>query len=244
MPLDLPPPPWIVGHRGAAGDEVENTVESLLLAVEQGADLVEFDVQLASDGVAVLFHDWELERLTGRTGAVEATSSRELAALELAGSATGRRRIPTLGEALAALPVEVPLNLELKHRHAGRERWLAALAGQLAGRRPLLVSSYDWELLRTVRDAFPSLPVAPLERHDASRLVPAAAALGAWSVHCHRRLVTPELAARAAADGFPLLAFTVNEADEARALVAAGASGLFTDHPSRLRAELARSPAP
>ncbi|MGB5296865.1 MAG: glycerophosphodiester phosphodiesterase family protein, partial [Thermoanaerobaculia bacterium] len=39
--FDLPSPPWILAHRGASGEAPENTLESLLLAVEQGADVVE-----------------------------------------------------------------------------------------------------------------------------------------------------------------------------------------------------------
>ena len=36
--LDLPAPPWIVGHRGAAGEALENTLPSLALGHAQGAD--------------------------------------------------------------------------------------------------------------------------------------------------------------------------------------------------------------
>lgn len=47
----------IVGHRGAAGLAAENTLASIKKAVSLGVDAVEFDVQLASDGVFVLCHD-------------------------------------------------------------------------------------------------------------------------------------------------------------------------------------------
>ena len=55
--LELPQPPWIVGHRGVRGPVPENTVESLREAVEQGADMVELDLQLTAGDEVVVFHD-------------------------------------------------------------------------------------------------------------------------------------------------------------------------------------------
>jgi len=59
-----PKRPWIVGHRGASAYAPENTIPSLLLAAEQGATYVEYDLQPTKDGVLVLLHDETLERTT------------------------------------------------------------------------------------------------------------------------------------------------------------------------------------
>jgi glycerophosphoryl diester phosphodiesterase len=61
--LNLPPSPWIIGHRGASGESPENTLESFQLAVTQGACMIEMDLQLTADGHIVVVHDWTLERL-------------------------------------------------------------------------------------------------------------------------------------------------------------------------------------
>ena len=47
----------IVGHRGARGLSPENTIASLEKAIEHGVDMVEVDVRVTKDGVAVLHHD-------------------------------------------------------------------------------------------------------------------------------------------------------------------------------------------
>ena len=73
--LGLEAPPWIVGHRGAAGEAPENTLPSFLLAAQQGADMIELDVQLAADGELVVVHDWDLERLAGVPLVVEETAA-------------------------------------------------------------------------------------------------------------------------------------------------------------------------
>jgi glycerophosphoryl diester phosphodiesterase len=82
--------PLVVAHRGASWDARENTLDAFELAIEQGADYVEFDVRLASEGTLVLCHepvpertadlctlDDALERLRGRVGlAVEIKDAR------------------------------------------------------------------------------------------------------------------------------------------------------------------------
>lgn len=60
----------ILGHRGAPDEATENTLESLALAVRQGADGVELDVRVTADGVPVVIHDDTLERTFGLPGVV------------------------------------------------------------------------------------------------------------------------------------------------------------------------------
>ena len=59
-----PSRPFLVAHRGASGYAPEHTVAAYTLAMEQGADYVEQDLTLTSDGVLVCLHDDTLERTT------------------------------------------------------------------------------------------------------------------------------------------------------------------------------------
>lgn len=236
--LDLPAAPWVVGHRGAAGEAAENSLASLLLAVEQRADMVELDLQLTRDGALVAFHDWELDRLTGRSGVVEEMTRDQLRSARVAGPVAGEPGEPLadLVELLERLPGELPINLELKRRAADPDAVVEALAGALEERPRVLVSSFDWPLLALVRRRLPDLLVATLGRDDADGLLDAAEALDALSVHCHRRLATAPFVARATARGRPVLVYTVNDPRAARILFDRGAAGVFTDFPGRLRA--------
>ncbi len=54
----------LVAHRGASAYAPEHTLESYQLALQQGADFVEQDLQITSDGVLVCLHDLTLERTT------------------------------------------------------------------------------------------------------------------------------------------------------------------------------------
>jgi glycerophosphoryl diester phosphodiesterase len=49
----------VIGHRGAAGKEVENTIPSMQRAIADGANAVEIDLSMTKDGVVVLWHDWD-----------------------------------------------------------------------------------------------------------------------------------------------------------------------------------------
>ncbi len=239
--LQLPPQPWIVGHRGASGEAPENTLVSLRRAADQGADLVEVDLQLSRDGFLIAFHDWDLKPLTGIRGVVEELTRAELCRTPVTLHPGGESRptpIADLGEVLSELPDELPLNLELKRRRAEPEAIVHSLGRALSHREQVLVSSFDWPLLAEVRRQIPGLPVAPLAKKGARALLAAAKELAAYSIHCHRRLASRLLIRTAAAAGRPTLAYTVNQKDEARRLLARGAAGLFTDFPGRLRREL------
>jgi glycerophosphoryl diester phosphodiesterase len=256
--LDLPPPPWVVAHRGASGERLENTIASCALAVAAGAPMIEVDVQLAADGEPVVVHDWDLRRLGAGRRSVERLTAPELAAVQLAlparsfgglpaGAATApplRGFAPTLAGLLGALPADFPLNLELKRRHADREAFAAALAVVAGDRRNLLFSSFDHALLVAVARALPAALLAPLEADDPAALVAAGARLGAWSLHCHQRLATAGLIVAAREARRHLLVYTVNDAATARALFASGVAGVFSDWPAQLLAALAGARRP
>lgn len=227
------PPPWIVGHRGVAAEALENSLPSFELAIEQGADMIELDVQLTADGELVVFHDWSLERLAGGPEVVEDEPRERLTA-----------RMPelcTLARILDALPARVPLNVELKRRRAEPEALARALAAALGDRPGVLLSSFDWTLLETIRARLPERPLAPLGDRSPGELLAAADRLRAWSVHCHHALASAELVAAAARRERPVLVYTVNDAGVARELFERGVAGVFTDSAGRLRRELDRA---
>ena len=255
MALPLSAPPWIAGHRGAAAEAIENTLDSFRLAIEQGADLIELDVQICADGELVVVHDWDLQRLAGSRVVVESSDGAALREISLRPVEKGRpgwpdvarwRRarprqglaIPSLREVLALRPPGMVLNLELKRRLANRARFAEAVLAETAGCEPLLFSRFDWDLLAELRRRAPHAALAPLASRWPSLLVEAGRNLRAWSLHAHRRIVSAPLVERARATGRPLLVYTVNDAAEARRLFALGVSGVFTDRPGRLRAEL------
>jgi glycerophosphoryl diester phosphodiesterase len=98
--------PLILAHRGFSAAAPENTLASLALAVEAGADGCEFDVRATKDGHVVVIHDATLQRTTSGRGRVSRSTLAKLKRLD-AGSWKDPRfsaqTVPTLEEALALL---------------------------------------------------------------------------------------------------------------------------------------------
>lgn len=220
---------------------LENTIPALERAVAEGADLLEFDVQATADEVLVLFHDSDLGRLGGtptwwssvRSQAPCSTSSCAIP------PPPGAGRIPTLAALLSALPDAFPINIELKVRRSERGRIAELALAATAGRENVLFSSFDSRVLRALRQRSSAARLAPLARRWTPALAELGEELAAWSLHVGGGVAR----ARAAGKGPPLLVYTVNNAAQARRLLAAGATGVFTDRPAPLRAGNSGRPA-
>lgn len=119
-----------MAHRGNRAACPENTLASFRRALEDGADVLETDLHLSSDGVFVCIHDPTLERTTDGTGPVEARTLAELKALSASCGRTefAGERIPTLAELAAILPPDRGLALELKS-----DRFLDPAVGRRLG---------------------------------------------------------------------------------------------------------------
>ena len=110
-------PAWLVAtpiaHRGLHNEiRPENSLVAIDEAVQRGFP-VEIDVQTSADGRALVFHDWNLHRLTGFDGRVKLTNSAEIAKLRLAG---GSERVPFLEDVLDLVNGRQPLIVEIKNR--------------------------------------------------------------------------------------------------------------------------------
>lgn len=118
-------------HRGLHGGSVpENSMPAFELAAEKGYG-IELDVHLSRDGLPVVFHDDNLERMTGVDKPVSDLTSIELANLSLAGSSEG---IPLFSDVLKLVAGRVPILVEIKN--TGR-------AGELEKKTYELLKNYS-----------------------------------------------------------------------------------------------------
>src|SRR5262245_2678365 len=261
------PRPIAIGHRGSAGDAPENTLLAFARGLAAGAAILESDVHLTRDDVPVLIHDGDVARVTEGSGAVRELSHAELRRLDAGHcfSPDGGRShpfrgcglfVPTLAEALAALP-GARFNLELKQdlpgivertlevvRAAGREErtlvtaaddpLMARLRAQIADdARPVAVGASVGDVLDFVRTA-----------QDGGRPRPGPMALQIPAEFAGRPLATRELVAHAHAHGVQVHVWTVNDPAEMARLLDLGVDGIVSDYPARaaaLCAERARA---
>lgn len=158
----MTPPTWLtatpIAHRGLhakANGIIENTLTALDAAADRGF-AIECDVQLTSDGDAMVFHDFTLERLTGETGAVVERTSADLQKIAITGSASDT--IPSLTTFLDRLAGRVPLVLEIKSRFDADMRLTERTCEIVrAYKGPLCIKSFDPRIIAHVRQIAPGL---------------------------------------------------------------------------------------
>ena len=134
-------------HRGLHGEgRVENSPSAFAAAIERGLG-IECDVQRSRDGEAMVFHDWELDRLTAEAGAVKAHDAADLKRIVLGNTGD---TIPTLSDLLTRIGGKVPLLIEIKSRRDVRFAPLCfAVRRALEGYRgPVAVMSFDPRAVR------------------------------------------------------------------------------------------------
>lgn len=138
---------WIAdtsfAHRGLHGRGIpENSLAAFSAAIEAGYG-IECDVQRARDGTSMVFHDWDLDRLTDETGEIARRDAGSLAQIALKGGA--EQRIHPLGAVLDLVAGRVPLLIEVKSRKGTRvSAHCLAIRRALEGYRgPHGVMSFD-----------------------------------------------------------------------------------------------------
>jgi glycerophosphoryl diester phosphodiesterase len=239
----------IIAHRGASFDAPENTLASVRLGWEQGADAVEIDVRLTQDGHVVAFHDDDTSRVSGCDGVLADLTLDELRRLDCGRWKAERfagERAPTLREVLATVPDGKRLYVEVK---CGPELRPALQADLGSVSSCVTLISLDDDTLREVKHALPHVPaywVVPLERSPSGEVEPSADELISRSREAgfegvdlgHTRHLDQAMMDSLLAAGLRVCVWTVNEPAEAARLIGLGVAGITTDRPGWLRERL------
>ena len=242
----------IIAHRGASARAPENTMRSFELALEEGADALEFDVHVSADGVPVVLHDPGLARTTGVRALVAQLPTERILEADAgarfspdAGSTFPMRsqgiRIPLLSEVLSAFP-STPFIIEIK-TSAASGAVLRVLEEHRAVERSILMSFESAAL-----DIFRKPPwLTGATGSDTKRLIrrallrrtPEAATYAAFSLpeRYHGVPLPIDLIARTARYmDKPVHIWPIDSPERARRLWRKGVSGIVTNYPSEIRA--------
>ncbi len=245
----------IIAHRGASGDAPENTLASVRLGWEQGADVVEFDCRQTCDGRIVVFHDPTTERTTNETHIVADATFAELRRLDVGswkGPEWAGERIVAIEDVIATMPDGKRMFVEVKCGAEINDRLVRVVSDspQACGR--FAVISYDVDVVAGVKRALPEVAaylVARFEQDEATgrwsptveQLVAIAKDVGLDGLDVRRDEVVDRAFVEYARDaGLATFVWSVDDAAEARRLISYGVRGIATNRPARLREELAR----
>jgi glycerophosphoryl diester phosphodiesterase len=250
----------LIGHRGAAALAPENTPAAIDAGLLAGADGVEVDVRLTSDGALVLLHDADLASTTDGVGRVADVSLEALRTLDAGyrfspdGATYPARgqglRVPTIAEALDRVPPERSLIVEIKGTpwEAGHDptepvAHAVALALREHTGRALTVSSFNPRALEVVRARCPGVRTAVLTPagFDAGSNLDAAVSGGHEECHVPGVVIDEAFVSRAHAAGRRVVAWTIDEPDLLRALASYGVDAVICDDPGAARRALGQA---
>jgi len=230
----------IAAHRGFRSAFPENTLVAITGAFGRGADAVEVDVQLTLDGVPILMHDPTVDRTTNGAGAVGFMTLAQIRKLDACSkfpfAAWPPCTVPTLREALESARGHGVLILDLK----GSYDWTALeslldLIRREGMSQHVLVSSLDYQVLERLRQIDSVIPLGFFDwgiprTEDVARL---GRAVGMPEEHA--LLADPGESSTLVSSGssrrVSIMAWTVTNVEDAKALVALGVRGIMTDVP-------------
>ncbi len=241
--------PLVLAHRGASAYAPDHTLTAVRLALQQGADVIEADINMTRDGHPILHHSGELSENTEAHGPIRRRTLREVQALDAGyvwssdGGRTHRyrgkgERIHTLDLMLETFP-DTRFNLEIKDRPAA-EATRRVVDRHAAHRRVLLAAWFSWRRARALRgyrgpcsvtqDQMLAYMLLYWTRTD--RLwQPAVDVFQLPETYHGIRVVTPRLISRAHQHGIRIHVWTVDREDDMDRLLGWGVDGIVTKRP-------------
>ncbi len=217
---------FIWAHRGASAFAPENTIAAFHVAEKMGADGIELDIRLSSEGVPVVIHDPRVDRTSDSTGLVHGKTVAELKRLDMGGWMAPKFRgepIPTLEDVLIWLDNRMTVNIELKLPRA-MPPVLTLLQKYPQARA--LVSCFKHPVL----EIHPELPRGFLtESRFWRRALNRAIRSGATAFHPREDRVTPGMVQEAHRAGLKVFPFTVDDPQQAERFCRWGVDGIFTN---------------
>lgn len=214
----------VVGHRGASAYEYENSRAAFRAARARGADGVELDIHASADGALFVHHD---ETVSGVH--ITRAGSAQVRALRLPNGES----VPTLEDALAAIDPALRVFVEVKSLPPTFDDRLLAILDASGGR--CAVHGFDHRIVRRLGLARPDLQRGVLLASYPLRPLDVLQDAGASVLWEDQALIDGALVETLHRSGYQIYAWTVNDPEDMRRLVALGVDGLCTNAPDVAR---------
>ena len=248
--------PLIIGHRGASAHAPENTLAAFRMAIDAGADGIEFDVQLSNDGVPVVVHDGDLWRTGLREENVADLTAKQLGEVDVgswfnakhpkkADPAFSRETVPTLAQVLELCrDFRGLIYIELKVNVPDYISLAAAVCDVIRDSPQLsqmIVKSFKLGAIPEVRHRLPEVQTAALFEptildylRRRKQMLALAREFGAHQISLHYSLVTKKLGALAAAAQMPITIWTADNPKWLRKCKKLGIGAIITNDPMKM----------
>lgn len=234
----------VQAHRGASAYAPENTAPAFRLAVEMEADGVENDIRLTKDGVYVLSHDPNINRMSDGTGEINQMTYQELLQYDF-GVRTGEQfkntRIATLEEFLQIVKDMRVINIELKpfSPHEDKQyafEYLYNLLGKYHCIERTIISSFDHIALKELKEAHPDLRTALLYGHGMTpeETVVFVRGFKADIIHPQLCAINERIVEACRKNGIEVNVWTVDSDRDIQRAMELGVTGIITNVPDKV----------
>lgn len=230
--------PRLLAHRGFAISYPENTLAAFKAALEVGADYIESDIQVTSDGEVVLCHDPDLASYGIKDFIISEHTFAELQAIKIGESS----RISSLREILETLP-NARFNLDLKTPLAITAT--VKILNDLNAKSRVLLASFQHSTLKNLRSVAPEIVTSASQKEVLQALLLHFLGIGKLMKRVLNKAIALQIPPSFAGinlaskrwikavkkSGTEIHFWTINDAETAKKLVALGADGIVTDRP-------------
>ena len=218
----------VIGHRGAAGLEPENTLRSVRRAILLGVDEVEIDIRVSKDGFPVVIHDETVNRTTDGHGYVKDLTLDEIQKLD----AGEGEHIPTLSEILDLTQGRVILQIELKVPEALKP--VMEVVKRRNAEEDVVITSFIHRLLADAYQINPRVATGAIFSRVQEGAFKRVVGVHAEWVYVNHRNVDAELVREAHDMGLMFGVWTVDQVDDMRRMVELGVDAIGTNRPDVL----------
>ena len=253
-PLDSPSSadrskmPPIVAHRGASAAAPENTIPAFELAWERGADAIELDCHLTADGHIVCIHDKDTKKVADKKLVIKTSKLDELRNLDV-GSWLDEKfsgtTIPTLTEAMATVPSDKKIYIEVKCNAAIVPKLFQDIKQSQLNKDQIVIISFDAEVIRQVELTDPLLKTYWLTSIKKDKFGDASPSLekilktlthtGTDGVSTNHAQLCPNLIRGIQQAGYQHHVWTVDQPQIAEKLWLWGTESITTNRPEKIR---------
>jgi len=221
--------PKVLGHRGCAGLEPENTIRAFKRAIDLGVDLIEFDVRMTKDKKLVIIHDEKLDRTTNGQGFVRDFNFEEIRKFD----AGKGEKIPSLEGTLDFLKNQEPtIVIEIKEPETTEK--ILKIINREKIKDKVIIVSFWLETLKKIKEINPKIKTAALFRKEVKNIIPLIKKIKADGLGLEYHSIDKEIVKDCHKENLEINAWTVNEIEDIERMIKLGVDIISSNYPNRV----------
>ncbi|MCK5833318.1 hypothetical protein KAH81_06565 [bacterium] len=219
-----------IGHRGAAGHELENSMVSFQKAIELGSDMIEFDVRITKNGIPIIMHDRTLRRVTGRNGFVRAMSYENIKNIPLVNG----ENIPTLAEVCSFIS-EYNIKAYIEAKVRDRKGIIIGQALENMNTEDFYIGSFDRIYLELIKKTYPEVKTIAITNQSGDSIVNIIKTGIEDCLSIEYGSINLDIIQLAHSYNKEIFVWTVDDIEEIDRMKSFGVDGIVSDYPDKVK---------